>query len=74
MQTFSHQLGSLRTLAAGRPHSTNVCTTDTQFPKLRVSYLPPLTGPIGDPDLHYAIIVGNDPKTITTAAGYERSK
>ena len=72
MQTFSNELGSLRTLAGGRPHSTTVRTTDTQLGTVRISYLPPLFGRIDDPAAHYAIIVGNDAKAITTAAGYER--
>ena len=72
MQTLSNKLGSLRTLAGGRPHSTSFRTTDTKIPVIRVSYLPPLVGAVGDPSAHYAMIVGNDAKAITTAAGYER--
>jgi hypothetical protein len=72
MQIFSNELGSLRTLAGGRPHSTSVRTPNFFQPSVRVSYLPPLVGPIGDPSTHYAIIVGNDAKAITTQAGYEK--
>jgi len=72
MQTLSNKLGSLRTLAGGRPHSTTVRTPHFHSPVIRVSYLPPLVGAVGDPSAHYAIIVGNDAKAITTAAGYER--
>lgn len=74
MIPVANNFGSLRVLAGGRPHSFVIRTTHTEIPILRLSYLPPLLGRITDPSEHYAIIVGNDAKAITTAAGYERPR
>ena len=61
------EIHQLRFRAAGRPHSMQLRN------QLRLSYMPPLVCPDAEPEAHYVIVTGNDPKVVTTGTGYERS-